>query len=293
MKKKSNNWFILFNFIIFSFFVIGLVKPIYPQSSESDSSFHPYHINYWVTGGIIIAGTVIEKIGIHLVTSKSEISIAELQTLNRNDISAIDRWALDFDPTKRDYYEKLSTQLAVIGVLLPVLTMLDHNIRRDWMDVLMIYLETQAITNNLYLLSPIGPTFQNRFRPVVYYDAVPIAERSRPFNRGSLYSGHTASIAEASFLTAKIYCDYNPELGWNKYLVYGAAAIPPLLMSYFRLRALRHFPTDVIIGFGVGALCGILIPEFHRLQDKNILLEAYSSSQATGIAIKWQPNFLK
>ncbi|MCX6150311.1 MAG: phosphatase PAP2 family protein [Ignavibacteriales bacterium] len=236
---------------------------------------------------------MIEKIGIHLVTSKSGISIAELQNLNRNDISPIDRWALNFDPTKRDYYERLSSQLAVIGVLLPVLTVLDHNIRRDWLDVLLIYLETQAITNNLYLLSPIGPTFQNRFRPVVYYDAVPNEERSRPFNRSSLYSGHTASIAETSFLTAKVYCDYHPELGWNKYLVYVAAAIPPLLMAYFRLKALRHFTTDVMTGFGVGALCGILIPELHRIQDKNFSVGFYSSSEATGLAVKWQPNFLK
>jgi len=59
------------------------------------------------------------------------------------------------------------------------------------------------------------------------------------------------------------------------------------------LRALAHFPTDLLIGIGAGALCGILIPELHRIQDKNILLGVYSSSEATGIAIKWQPNFLK
>ena len=64
-------------------------------------------------------------------------------------------------------------------------------------------------------------------------------------------------------------------------------------MSYFRLRALAHFPTDLMVGFGVGALCGILVPEFHRFQDNNISLGLFSSSEATGLAIKWQPNFLK
>jgi membrane-associated phospholipid phosphatase len=64
-------------------------------------------------------------------------------------------------------------------------------------------------------------------------------------------------------------------------------------MGYFRVKGLRHFPSDVMVGLGVGALCGIIIPELHRWQDKNISLGLYSSSEATGIAIKWQPNFLK
>jgi len=293
MTKNSNNRFILFNFIIISFVIIGLMKPIYPQSSESDSSFHPYHVNYWVTGGIIIGGLTLEKIGVPWISNKSPISIAELQNLNRDDITPIDRWALNFDPSKMIYYKNLSSQLLSVSVFLPVLTMLDENIRQDWLDVLLMYMQTQTISNNFYLYSPFGATFQNRLRPVVYYDSVDFGERTSPNNRNSLYSGHVAATAAASFFTAKIFCDYHPELGWNKYLVYGAAAIPPLLMSYFRLGSLAHFPTDLLVGFGVGAVCGILIPELHRVQDKNILLGVYSSSEATGIAIKWQPNFLK
>lgn len=295
MTKNSNNRFIFFNFIIFSFALFSLVKPIYPQSSVSDSSFHPYHVNYWVTGGIIIGGLTLEKIGVPWISNKSSITIAELQNLNRNDISPIDRWALNLDPSQKDYYDKLSTQLASLCPFLPVLTMLDRNIRQDWLDVLLMYLQTQAITNNFYLYSPFGATFQNRLRPVVYYNALGDSSdvRRDSNNRNSLYSGHVASVAAASFFTAKIFCDYHPELGWKKYFIYGAAAIPPLLMSYFRIGALMHFPTDVLVGLGVGAFFGILIPELHRIQDKNLLLGVYSSSEATGVAIKWQPNFLK
>ncbi len=293
MTKNSNNRFSLFNFIIISFVIIGVVNPIYAQSSESDSSFHPYHVNYWVTGGIIIGGLTLEKIGVPWISNKSPISLAELQNLNRDDITPIDRWALNFDPSKMSYYKNLSSQLLSVSVFLPVLTMLDGNIRQDWLDVLLMYMQTQTISNNFYLYSPFGATFQNRLRPVVYYESVDFGERTSPNNRNSLYSGHVAATTAASFFTAKIFCDYHPELGWKKYLVYGAAAIPPLLMSYFRLGSLEHFPTDLLTGIGVGALCGILIPELHRVQDKNILLGVYSSSEATGIAVKWQLNFLK
>jgi PAP2 superfamily len=293
MTKNSNDRSILSNFIIILFAIIGMVKPIYPQSSARDSSFHPYHVNYWVTGGIIIGGLTLEKIGVGWITDKSHISIGELENLDRYNITRIDSWALNLDPSKKDYYGKLSDQTLSVMVFLPALTMLDPKIRQDWLDVLLMYMQSQTITNNFYLYSPFGATFQNRLRPVVYYDAVDIGERTTNNNRNSLYSGHVAVATQAAFFTAKIFCDYHPELGWNKYLVYGAATIPSLILSYFRVRALSHFPTDVMVGFGVGALCGILIPELHRLEDKNILLGMYSSSEATGITIKWQPNFLK
>jgi membrane-associated phospholipid phosphatase len=279
--------------IVLTLIFICLVKQSYPQSSSSDSSFHPYHVNYWVTGSIILGGITLEKIGVSWITNKSQITIGELQNLNRNDITSIDSWALNFDPSKRVKYENLSNQLQTALVFLPFATLIDPAIRKDWLDVLLMYLQTQAITNNFYLYSPFGATFQNRFRPVVYYDAVDIGKRTEPNNRNSLYSGHVAAAAEASFFTAKIFCDYHPELGMNKYFVYAAASVPPLIMSYFRLRALAHFPTDIMVGFSIGALCGILVPEFHRTNDKNISFNLYSSIEATGIAMKWQPGFLK
>lgn len=284
-----------FRFIILAF-SICLVSQVYPQSSASDSSFHPYHVNYWVTGGIIIGGLVLEKIGVNWISHKSPISIGELNNLDRNDISPFDSWALRFDPSKRDTYNRLSSQMATVSAFLPVVAVVDHNIRKDWLDILLLYLQTQAVTNNLYLYSPFGATFQNRLRPIVYYPyslAVDTAARTAANNRNSLYSGHVADVAEASFFTAKIFCDYHPELGLNKYLVYGAASVPPLIMAYFRLGALAHFPTDLLVGFGVGALCGILVPELHRVQDKNVSFGLYSSPGATGIAMKWQPDFLK
>ena len=293
MNKKSNIKFVFSISIFLSVFIFSMITPVYSQTSASDSSYHPYHVDYWVTGGIIIGGLTLEKIGVPWLSNKSAITIAELQNLNRNNISPIDRWALNFNPYIRDRYNKLSNQMVFIGAILPVFTMLDNNIRHDWLDILMMYLQTQTISNNLYLYSPFGATFQNRLRPVVYYDELDIPTRTSNNNRNSLYSGHAAATAAASFFTAKIFCDYHPELGWKKFLVYGAASIPPLLMAYFRLGALEHFPTDLLTGIGVGALCGILIPELHRMHDKNISLDLYSSSEATGLAVKWQPDFLK
>ena len=275
-------------FIILAFiFNFCLVKQVYPQFYDKDTLYHPYHVNYWVTGSIIAAGLTLESIGVAWISNKSQILPGEIQNLDRTDISPFDRWALNFDPSKRGKYEKLSSQLQTVIAFLPFVTLIDPTIRKDWLDILLMYAQTQAITNNFYLYSPFGATFQNRLRPVVYYDAVDMGKRTEPNNRNSLYSGHVAACAEASFFTAKIFCDYHPELGMNKYLVYGAASIPPILMSYFRLGALAHFPTDLMVGFGVGALCGILVPEFHRIDDGKISLGLFSNPDATGLSLTW------
>jgi membrane-associated phospholipid phosphatase len=86
---------------------------------------------------------------------------------------------------------------------------------------------------------------------------------------------------------AKVYSDYHPEMGADKYWLFGAAVVPPLLMAYARLKALDHFPSDIAVGFAVGTLCGILIPEIHRIGDQDMSMGAYSSPEGTGLTLRW------
>ncbi|MCX6121074.1 MAG: phosphatase PAP2 family protein [Ignavibacteriales bacterium] len=293
MIKKLKNRFILIKVIIFSLAVICNVKPMYSQSPEKETTFHPYHVNYWVTGAVIGVGLSANYLGGAWVFQKPEMSLLELQALNKGAINSIDSWALKQDPYSRDAFTNYSNFLLASTVVLPVFLMFDKQIRQDWLDVLLMYVETMSITPNIYEWTPLGVNFQNRVRPLAYYDQLTYGERKSGDNRNSFYSGHTAVVAASTFFMAKVYIDYNPGMGDNKYLLYGAATILPLLEGYYRVKALRHFPSDIIVGIGVGALCGILIPELHRFRDKNISLGLYSSSIATGIAIKWQPDFLK
>jgi hypothetical protein len=293
MTKNSNNQFKIFNFIIFSVTVIGLVKPVYSQSPVSDSSFHPYIVNYWVSGSICGVGAIANILGIPESQNKEEITPSEIQALNTSDINSIDSWALKQDPSKRSAYENYSSYALVSSAVLPVLLMSDKQIRQDWFNIALMYAETMSITTNIYEWSFLGPTFQNKFRPITYYNQLTYQQRNSGANRNSFYSGHVAAAAAATFFMAKVYSDYNPGIGDNKYLLYGAATIPPLILGYFRVKALMHFPSDVMAGLGIGALCGILIPEFHRIRSENISLGLYSSFVGTGISLKWQPGFLE
>jgi membrane-associated phospholipid phosphatase len=279
--------------VIFSVTVIGAVKPAYSQSDASDSSFHPYVVNYWVSGSICAVGAVANILGIPQSQNKEEITPSEMQALNKSDINGIDSWALKQDPSKIGIFENDADYTMALSVALPVTLIFDKQIRQDWFDVAIMYAETMSITTNIYEWSFLGPAFQNKFRPVVYYDQLTYEQRNSGSNRNSFYSGHVATAAAATFFMAKVYSDYNPGVGDNKYLLYGAATIPPLILGYFRVKGLKHFPSDVLAGLGIGALCGIVIPEFHRIRNEDISLGLYSSFEGTGISLNWQPDFLE
>jgi membrane-associated phospholipid phosphatase len=280
-------------FLFLVFWGIFLVNLVYSQTIEKDSSFHPYHVNYWITAPICGVGFLTNYLGIAKIKGKPDLTPAELQGLNRNIVNDLDKWALNQDPTQIGTWESYSDYTITTIVVLPALLLFDKQMRKDWFDLLLMYSEAISITSNIYEWSFLGPTFQNRFRPAAYYEQLSSADRITGNNRNSFYSGHVASCATATFFMAQVYIDYHPEIGNSKYLLYGAATIPPLIMGYVRVKALKHFTSDVMVGLGLGALCGIVIPELHYINDKNITLGLYSSPEAIGIAMTWQTDFLK
>jgi hypothetical protein len=279
--------------LILAIISICFVQQVYSKSPASDSSYHPYHVNYWVSGSICSVGLLLNVLGTPNTLHKDKISPDEINSLNKNLINSFDRWALKQDPSQRAVEESYSSYTVAGSILLPGFLLLDKQIRQDWSKVLMMYMETMTITNNIYEWTYLGPSFQNKYRPIVYYSNVSDDKRLNGNNRNSFYSGHNAVVAASSYFMAKVYCDFNPQIGNNKYFIYGAATIPPLILGYIRVKELNHFPSDVLVGLGVGALVGIIIPELHRFQDDNISLGVYSNHESTGLAVKWQPDFLK
>ena len=280
-----------FKTALFVSLIIFFITPLHSQYKSSDSARHPYKVNYWISGGIALAGGVTNYLGIPAIINKQEISVTELNALDKNAVNGFDRWVLNQDASKADGYNKGAAIVLVTSVTLPAILAFDKYISKDWSKMLVMYLETISVVSNIYTYSPFGPSGQNRFRPVTYYSELPVSERNDGNNRNSFYSGHVASTAAASFFMAKVYSDYHPELGGKKYLVYAAAAIPPLLIGYFRVKGLRHFPSDDLVGLGVGACVGILIPEIHRikLKNKELTVGLAATGQSTGLSLQWKP----
>jgi membrane-associated phospholipid phosphatase len=261
------------------------------QSPDSAINAKHYHVNYVTTSAIIAAGLASDAFAVSRIKNKPDLTDAELLALNTSEINSIDRWALHQDPSKYHTYSKLSDEIEPpLFLLLPALLGFDKKIpKKDWLDILFMYIEGHTITFTFYNYSWLGPTFQNRFRPLTYYTQLPLKDRMDGGNRSSFYSGHSASTAFTSFFIVKVYCDYHPDLGATKYLLYTAALIPPLAMGYLRVKALAHFPSDDMVGITIGAAIGVILPELHKFNYKGITLGMMCTPDAMGLSICWTP----
>jgi len=267
----------------------------FPDASVKPVEAKVYRVNYFVSGAIIVVGMAGDLFAIPRLKSKAPLTDEELLFIHseqqKNLINPVDRWALKQKTSDRTLWKKISDDGEIGIFLLPSLLMIDKNIRKDWLHLLFMYVEGHTITFTFYNYSPLGPYFQNRLRPAAYYPELSENAQKNSNNRNSFYSGHVASCAYSTFFMAKVFCDYHPNAGAAKYLLYLAASVPPLAIGYARIRSLDHFPSDVAVGFGLGALIGIVVPALHKLRcSKNISLGLATAPNAVGLKVCWKPD---
>ena len=57
--------------------------------------------------------------------------------------------------------------------------------------------------------------------------------------------------------------DFNPGSPAEPF-VWGAAALVPAAVAYYRLEAGKHFLSDNLLGYAVGATAGLVVPQLHK-----------------------------
>ncbi len=262
-------------------FLLSVVFNLF--GAETDSLKNKvYNVKLWIDIPVITTALAANYWGWTIVNNKSPLDSLTIIGLDANKINGFDRSAtmqdVDFAPTARTI-----SDFGLIGAnALPLLLLADKKIRQDWGDLLLLFLETQATAGILYSWG--SNVHINRIRPLVYNPDVPWDERAGIRTRNAYYSGHTSASATASFFTAKVFCDYHPELGNKKYLVYSMALIPPVFTGFFRYKGMKHFPTDVITGVLVGAGTGLLIPHLHKTTGPNLSIVPFGG-QFKGLAL--------
>lgn len=102
-----------------------------------------------------------------------------------------------------------------------------------------------------------------RPRPYLHGDHAPPEVTRTNNDYTSFWSGHTANTAAITFTCANMVQRSDASSG-VKTATWIGAAVAPAAMGYLRVRAGKHFPTDVLTGYAVGALVGWAVPYFHR-----------------------------
>jgi membrane-associated phospholipid phosphatase len=242
-----------------------------------------YNVNPWIDGSITLAAFGMNAWGLNLADQKTPLDSLEIIQLDANDINSFDRSATRQDASYMHQAWHISDIGMRASILLPALLMLDKEIRQDWAPVILLFLEAEFITGSLWSWG--AAIHIDRIRPLVYNPDVEYGEKTFIRNKNSFFSGHTSTSATASFYTAKVYCDYHPELGSKKLIFYGLALIPPAFTGYYRYKGMKHFPTDVLTGMAVGAAVGILVPHLHKKRKNENLTWIPVTGRYTGLAM--------
>ncbi len=268
-----------------SILLILNLTTIYINAQQQDSIKNEiYKLNMWADLPITIGGSLTSYIGLKGISQKPLLDSLKIAKLDLSNINWFDRSAARQDPDLIQKAQSISDFALYLGLTSPFLLMLDEDIREDWAKIGLLFIETEIIFGNLFLWNV---KYIDRKRPLVYNPDVPLDTRLKKLNNNSFYSGHTASVAAATFFTAKVYLDYHPELKSKRFLLYSAALIPPAFVGFFRYKAGKHFPTDVLTGLVIGAGTGILVPHLHKQTTSNLAIIPVKG-QFTGIALSYK-----
>lgn len=239
--------------ILLSLTVFLSPTPLFGQS--------PYELNWKKELAFSGSGIGTFLLGKHLKTKAPLFTTNELLTLDPNDINAFDRIATNFSSL---HAHNASDVFWHGSFALPVLFLTQDATRKNFGKLIAMWGETVVLNAGVTLISK--HTFQ-RPRPFVFDQNAEMERKLVSNAKASFVSGHTSMTAANTFFMAKVFSDYYPDSEW-KPIVWGVAATIPAITGYLRVRGGRHYPTDTIAGYALGATIGILVPHLHKRKGK-------------------------
>jgi PAP2 superfamily len=248
-----------------------------PHLSESQH----FTIDPVVDGVLIVGGTGFAEI-LSRILSTGEIE--PVAPGNPNRLLSIDRVAVTqtIDPHAGTYSNYGLWAAYGYAVLDPIVSGVRDGRSAALVDAIM-YGETIALTQAFTDATKIAV---RRPRPVDYAQCqnTTAGGCSNTDLQLSFFSGH-ASVTGAISATATYLAFVRQPHSARPWITLGVGLALTSFVSYERVRAGQHFPTDVIVGSMAGASIGVLVPHFHRrphYHDKEL--------ESSPVWIGYQPN---
>jgi membrane-associated phospholipid phosphatase len=260
-----------------------LIISLFCQSEIQAQSESPYRIS-WKYDAPILGGAFLTNYASKFKRDNTPTLTQEyLDQLNKNDIWAFERGVVDFRSDQADDWSDVtlvSSYLSTIGLFA-----FSDKFNKKFLPPLVIALEAY------YLNRATTGWFKASFlrtRPFAYNPDADLDIKKRLTARLSFFSGHTSISSTLYFTTAKMFSDYYPNAK-AKPFVWAAAISIPAVTGYLRVRAGKHFYTDVIAGYASGALFGILVPHFHKKRntEKATSLRVMPSSEGVYLGLNF------
>ena len=217
----------------------------------------PYNPSPETNIGLITFGGSVTLGSMYLDRRVEPMSLEQLEALDFDNIPAIDRYSTRHLSFATDEF---TDKLLLTSFASPFFLMLDQRGRDNFDDMALVVFQGALINSALINLSKV---IAKRPRPFNYNPNAPVDLKMKKSARYSFYSGHVATAAYFSFTTAQLYADLNPN-GKARPYIWAAAALIPTTVAYGRMRAGKHFFTDVLTGFVAGTTIALVVPALHR-----------------------------
>ncbi len=220
-----------------------------------------------VADGVLIGGGAGFSVLLTLVLSTGEIK--PVPPGPSSDLLSIDRFAVKqvIDPHAGLYSDVALGAAIAFAVIDPL-----ASAKRDGWDAALVdavmYAESVSLTETLTDITKIAV---RRPRPIDYIDCPtgntnPSCTSSTDFQL-SFFSGHASTVASIGATATYLAFQRAPHTP-RPWITLAASVLLTTFVSYERVRAGQHFPTDVIAGAMAGAAVGILIPHLHKHQQE-------------------------
>lgn len=244
----------------------------YPLLSDKNIKQSPYTLSKKTDFSLSAAGVVLSGFGYYLMRNNAlpNYTSQDLAGLDRNSVNTFDRSATSKWSPNADI---ASDVFLATSISLPLFLLFDEKIRPQTMQVLVMGAEVTLLNIGLTLTTKYTV---RRTRPFVYNSELDEHIRLEDDSRESFYSGHTSVAASYSFFFAQVLTDFNPNMSrGGKIATWSTAAIIPGVTGYLRYAAGRHYPTDILVGYATGALCGWAVPFLHKVQTPGVQLQLH------------------
>ncbi len=205
---------------------------------------------------------------LELVNSTGEIRPQQISpTFDRNSLIWIDRSAAKRTPDPHaGTYSTIGLGAALAFAFVdPVLSGVRENSVQTGLADAFMYSEALSFT---LAMTNVVKMAVRRPRPIAYIEAAkhPGDQNNSTDSALSFFSGHSAITATVGATATYLAFARSPHTA-RPWITLLASVGLTTFVSVERVRAGRHFPTDVIAGSVVGAGIGLAVPHLHRTED--------------------------
>jgi len=172
---------------------------------------------------------------------------------------------------------RLSDRMLWVTIGVPALAQFYDGFDVAWANAELVYAEAHSAS---LLLTSLTKLLVHRPRPYTYSQlpaARGLAERAGSEAWVSFFSGHSSASYTAA-MSGSILFALRTDNGWARHSMFGLEFTLAAFTAQLRVRAGRHYRTDVWLGSLVGAGIGLAIPALHGLP----LSRVHASEWLTG-----------